>query len=201
MSQGNTITVSGFVARDPEQRLTREKREPYTTVRLGSATRYPDRKTGEWIDADVSYFDVKCWRKLGENVQACLHKGDMVIVHGKLRTRSWVDGEGQSRTRMEINAENVGHNLAFGWSKFNRGPRIPANVQEELAKGEQARGDLDADDGYAGEYPEPADRPSGADAYELSGGELDATPAPELEDGGPSAAGDVPEPADERQLA
>src|ERR1035438_5140872 len=74
MSQGGYVTLVGFVAQDPRQHETKGGR--LTKLRIGATTRVQDRATQEWRDADTSYYDVSCWRKLGDHVQASLRKGD-----------------------------------------------------------------------------------------------------------------------------
>lgn len=172
MSQGNYIMLTGFVARDPELHMTKETKTPVVKVRVGSSSRYLNRATGEWVDGDVSYFDVTCWRFLAMNVKASLHKGDRVTLQGKFRTRTWTDSENRPRTTMEIIADAVGHNLTGGWTIYNRAATNPSKVQEDLERGELARGgaqaggdglaggEAEAEDGYASDYPELGDRPS-----------------------------------------
>lgn len=181
MSQGNYIMLTGFVARDPELHVIKEKKLAFARLRVGSPSRYLDRTTGEWTDGDVSYFDVTCWRFLAMNVKASLHKGDRVTLQGKFRTRTWTDNQDRPRVTMEIAADAVGHNLTGGWTIYNRASSTPSTVQEELERGELARGDIGTDGGgggYASDYPE------------LSG------PRPELAD---LAPGTTEPPADGEQ--
>ena len=208
MSQANYIMLTGFVTREPDLNVTRNNIS-YAKIRVGSASRYPDRTTGEWVDGDVSYFDVTCWRRLAVNVKACLHKGDMITVRGKFRTSSWtVEGEDRPRTKMEIVADSVGHDLAYGWTVFNRGALTPGRVTEELEKGEASRADYgDPGDGYASDYAELRDQSA-------SDGGHDPVPAGASADGDGGDGGtaawtggqvtasgdDVPRATDERQL-
>ncbi|HWG01402.1 MAG TPA: single-stranded DNA-binding protein [Trebonia sp.] len=208
MSQANYIMMTGFVTREPEFSKTRND-IAVARIRVGSATRYPDRTTGEWVDGDVSYFDVTCWRRLAVNVKACLRKGDMITIQGKFRTRSWlVAGEDRPRTRMEIIADSVGHDLSYGWTAFNRGSQPPTRVAAELEKGEPERAEAGsaadghpedghpedgyAEDGYAGDYADLPDQPG--DGNQTADG---VTPVSEGEAAGTEAA----TAADERQLA
>lgn len=159
MSQGNYIMLTGFVARDPELHVIKEKKLAVARVRVGSPSRYLDRTTGEWADGDVSYFDVTCWRFLAMNVKASLHKGDRVTLQGKFRTRTWTDNQNRPRVTMEIAADAVGHNLTGGWTIYNRASTNPSTVQEELERGELARGDIDGEGGgYASDYSELSDQ-------------------------------------------
>ena len=194
MSQANYIMMTGFVTKEPDLNVTRNNIS-VARIRVGSATRYPDRTTGEWVDGDVSYFDVTCWRRLAVNVKACLRKGDMVTIQGKFRTSSWtVEGEDRPRTKMEIVADSVGHDLAYGWTVFNRGARTPGRVTEELEKG---------DDGYASDYSELTDHADadGRDSLPAVASDGDDERAAAWAGGQVSASGDdAPRAEDERQL-
>jgi single-strand DNA-binding protein len=142
MSQDNTITVRGYVTAEPKLFQRTPEQAPVATLRVGSTPRKLNRETGEWVDGETSYYTVKCWRRLATNVRSCLRKGDMVIVRGKVSTRSWLDDQQRVRMEVEIEADSVGHDLAFGWSHFNRGMHTPPGVMQQLANGEAARHDI-----------------------------------------------------------
>jgi single-strand DNA-binding protein len=144
MSQENTITLRGFVTAEPKFWQPTLTHTPVTEIRVGSTPRRLNRATGEWEDGETSYYSVKCWRKLAVNVKGSLRKGDMVIIRGKFVTRTWLDDQQRTRTQMQVEADSVGHDLAFGWSHFNRGAQTPWNSAREQADGELARQDLDA---------------------------------------------------------
>ena len=139
MSQDNTITVRGYVTAEPKMWQRTPEQVPVATIRVGSTPRKLNRETGEWQDGETSYYSVTCWRRLAENVHGSLRKGDMVIVRGKVFTRSWLDDQQRVRMEVEIEADSVGHDLAFGWSRFNRGVHTPPSVLEGLANGEAIR--------------------------------------------------------------
>ncbi len=145
MSQDNTITVRGYVTAEPKMWQRTPAQAPVATIRVGSTPRKLNRDTGEWQDGETSYYTVKCWRKLAENVHGSLRKGDMVIVRGKVFTRSWLDDQQRVRMEVQIEADSVGHDLAFGWSRFNRGVHTPPGVLEGLAQGEAIRHDMAPD--------------------------------------------------------
>jgi single-strand DNA-binding protein len=144
MSQENTFTVRGFVTAEPKFWQPTPTHTPVTEIRIGSTPRRLNRTTGEWEDGNTSYYTVKCWRRLAVNVKGSLRKGDMVLIRGKIVTRTWVDDQQRTRTQMQVEADSVGHDLAFGWSHFNRGSQTSWNSAREQADGEVARQDLDA---------------------------------------------------------
>jgi single-strand DNA-binding protein len=147
MSQENTITLRGFVTAEPKFWQPTPTHTPVTEIRVGSTPRRLNRATGEWENGDTSYYTVKCWRRLAVNVKGSLRKGDMVLIRGKIVTRTWVDDQQRTRMQMQVEADSVGHDLSFGWSHFNRGAQTPWNSMREQADGEVARQDLDANSG------------------------------------------------------
>ncbi len=110
-------------------------------------------ETGEWQDAPTSYYTVKCWRRLAINAVGSLHKGDMVVVRGKFYMNAWVDNQQRPRASLEIEADSLGHDLAYGWSHFLRGSRPQPDSRAGVDAGEAARQDLEppAADGEAGD--------------------------------------------------
>jgi single-strand DNA-binding protein len=135
MSQGGYVTLVGFVAQDPRQRKIRDG-VLVTDLRVGTTPRMLDRVTNEWHDGDTAYYDVSCWRRLGDHVRASLHKGDPVMIKGRFRARTWVDKAGVSRTSIDIMADTVGHDLNRGVANYLRPDRRPVAVEGDPA-GEQ----------------------------------------------------------------
>jgi len=142
MSMDNQITLRGFVTAEPRFRQTTQTATPVTEIRVGSTPRRLNRETGEWQDQPTSYYTVKCWRRLAINASSSLHKGDMVVVRGRFYMREWTDNEQRPRTALEIEADSVGHDLAYGWSHFLRGLRPQTAGPAGLDAGELARQEL-----------------------------------------------------------
>jgi single-strand DNA-binding protein len=132
MSQGAYVTLVGFVAQDPKQRETRDG-TLVTDLRVGTTPRVQDRATNEWRDGETSYWDVSCWRRLGAHVRASLHKGEPVMVKGRVRLRTWTDKAGVSRTAVDIMADTVGHDLNRGVANYLRPERRPVAVENDPA--------------------------------------------------------------------
>ena len=122
MSQGGYVTLVGFVAQDPIQRPTKNG-VLVTDLRVGATPRVQDRVTNEWRDGITSYYDVSCWRRLGEHVRASLRKGDPVMIKGKFRSRTFTDKNGVTRTVIDIVADTVGHDMNRGVANYLRQPR------------------------------------------------------------------------------
>jgi single-strand DNA-binding protein len=113
-----TVTVTGYVAMDPKVYWT-SNGAPVVRLRVGSTPRRVDGD-GKWHDLPASFFTVNCWRKIAVNVAASLHKGQPVIVRGRLRMRTWTD-DGKARSAVEIEAESIGHDLAYGTTAYSKG--------------------------------------------------------------------------------
>jgi single-strand DNA-binding protein len=139
MSQVGYVTLTGYVTAEPKMWRTARTQTPVASVRVGSTPRRLNRGTGEWQDGETSYYTVKCWRRLAENIHGSLRKGDMIIVRGKISTRTWVDDQQRTRTELQVEADSVGHDLSFGWSHFNRGMQVPPGSRRGIDEGEAAR--------------------------------------------------------------
>jgi single-strand DNA-binding protein len=117
------VFLAGYVAREPRFRFT-TRGISSVTLRVACTPRWVDRETGEWTDGETSFVTVLCWRALADNVAKCLHKGEPVLVKGRLHVRPY-EKDGVSRLAVEIEATSVGHDLARGVASFQR-PRRPA---------------------------------------------------------------------------
>jgi len=173
MSQIATVILSGYVAMEPKLWFTKQGAHPVVHLRIGTTPRRVDPLTGEWHDIGTSFFTVNCWRKLALNVHASLHKGDPVVIRGRLKTRSWVD-DGKNRTLVEIDADSIGHDLTYGWSHYLKGlpPGMqalldpPASADPVVLAGISADGGFPASDiqGFSPSSDEPGgDRPPDED--------------------------------------
>lgn len=104
--QSIPITVIGNLVRDPESRGN----GAVTKIRIASTERINDGQ--EWKDGDTAFFDVACFKTLGENVLTSLKKGDKVVVHGKLKYREFEKKTGERAHDYEIFASEVGMSLS-----------------------------------------------------------------------------------------
>src|SRR5215472_14766996 len=106
MSNPTYVKLTGWVTKDPELRRTNGDQTPVCTIRMGTASRWLDRSSGEWREGAASYYDVVCWRALAVNAAASLRKGHMVTVHGAFRAKTWTDRDSKPRTQIEITASS-----------------------------------------------------------------------------------------------
>jgi single-strand DNA-binding protein len=188
MSQDNQITLRGYLTAEPKLYQKTATAVPVTEIRIGSTPRRLNRETGEWQSLPTSYYRVKCWRRLAVNAVSSLHKGDMVVVRGWFYMNEWVDSQQRPRATIEIEADSLGHDLAYGWSHFLRGSRPQGNAADAGA-GEAARQDTGLPDPGASDHEfGPA-----IDADEPADGALDPVGQADAEyaavSGGPLAAG------------
>jgi single-strand DNA-binding protein len=118
----DTITIRGIVATEPRNLVTQAGFE-ITSLRLASPSRRWDRTTSSWTNGETNWFTVTAFRSLAKNVKKSVNKGDRVIVCGRLRVRNWERSD-RSGTSVDIDADTVGHDLAWGqatWMKLPRG--------------------------------------------------------------------------------
>ncbi|HEU0206745.1 MAG TPA: single-stranded DNA-binding protein [Pseudolysinimonas sp.] len=114
----DSITLTGLVATTPRHLVTSEGL-PITSFRLASTQRRYDRGAQKWIDGETNWYTVTAFRQLAVNVVGSVNKGQRVVVSGKLRVRDWESGD-RAGTTVEVDADALGHDLAWGTSVFTR---------------------------------------------------------------------------------
>lgn len=112
------ISVTGLVATTPRH-ITTSEGLAITSFRLASSQRRYDRTQQRWIDADTNWYTVSCFRGLASNAAGSVVKGDRIMVSGRLKIRDWENTD-RSGTTVEIEADNLGHDLFWGTSTFTR---------------------------------------------------------------------------------
>ena len=119
MAQDNQVVIVGNLTRDPELRYTPNGA---ALVKFGVAVsrRAKDDATGQWKDVETNFFNVTAWRTLAENVAETLTQGSRVVVVGRLRTNQWETQEGEKRSTIEIEAEEVGPSLKWATAKLEK---------------------------------------------------------------------------------
>lgn len=114
-----TVTVVGNLTNDPELRFT-PSGAAVASFTVASSSRVLDKTTNEWKDGDTVFMRCSVWRQYAENVAESLTKGTRVIVSGRLKQRSYETREGEKRTVMELEVEDVGPALRYATAKVNR---------------------------------------------------------------------------------
>src|SRR4249919_1078027 len=119
MAGETTITLVGNLTADPELRFT-PSGAAVANFTVASTPRTFDRQTNEWRDGDAMFLNCAVWRQAAENVAESLQKGMRVIVHGRLRSRSYETRDGEKRTVFEIDVDEIGPALKYATAKVTR---------------------------------------------------------------------------------
>ena len=122
MAGETIITVVGNLVDDPELRFT-PSGAAVANFRIASTPRTFDRQTNEWKDGEGLFLSCSVWRQAAENVAESLQKGMRVVVQGRLKQRSYETREGEKRTVVELDVDEVGPSLTFATAKVTRTTR------------------------------------------------------------------------------
>ena len=123
MAAGDTtITMIGNLVDDPELRFT-PSGAAVAKFRVASTPRYLDKATNEWKDGESLFLQCQIWRQAAENVAESLTKGMRVILSGRLKQRSYETKEGEKRTVIEVEVDEVGPSLRNATAKVTRTQR------------------------------------------------------------------------------
>src|SRR5690242_21804584 len=114
-----TITVIGNLTDDPELRFT-PSGAAVAKFRVASTPRFLDRQTNEWKDGEPLFLACNIWRQAAENVAESLQRGARVIVTGRLRQRTYETREGEKRTVMELEVDEIGPSLRYATAKVQK---------------------------------------------------------------------------------
>jgi len=113
------ITVVGNLTADPELRYT-QNGLAVANFTIASTPRTFDRQANEWKDGDALFLRASVWREFAEHVAGSLTKGSRVIAQGRLRQRSYQDREGQQRTSIELEVDEIGPSLRYATAQITR---------------------------------------------------------------------------------
>jgi single-strand DNA-binding protein len=120
---GDTIiTVVGNLTADPELRFT-PSGAAVANFTVASTPRIFDRQSSEWKDGDALFMRCSIWREAAENVAESLTRGSRVIVQGRLKQRSYETREGEKRTVVELEVDEIGPSLRYATAKVNKASR------------------------------------------------------------------------------
>ena len=122
MAGDTVITVVGNLTADPELRFT-PSGAAVASFTIASTPRTFDRNSNEWKDGEALFLRCSIWRQAAENVAESLTRGSRVIVSGRLKQRSYETREGEKRTVVELEVDEVGPSLRYATAKVNRTQR------------------------------------------------------------------------------
>jgi single-strand DNA-binding protein len=126
MAGETTITVIGNLVNDPELRFS-PSGSAVANFTVASTPRAFDKQSNEWKDQETLFLRCSLWREPAENVAESLTKGMRVIVVGKLKQRSYETREGEKRTVIELDVEEIGPSLRYASAKVTRTQRGQQN--------------------------------------------------------------------------
>ncbi|MCZ7440677.1 MULTISPECIES: single-stranded DNA-binding protein [unclassified Micromonospora] len=119
MAGDTTITVIGNLTDDPELRFT-PSGAAVAKFRVASTPRFLEKASGEWKDGEPLFLSCTVWRQAAENVAESLQRGARVIVSGRLRQRSYETREGEKRTVIELEVDEIGPSLRYATAKVQK---------------------------------------------------------------------------------
>ncbi|MDR2294707.1 MAG: single-stranded DNA-binding protein [Microbacterium sp.] len=119
MAGETTITVVGNLTADPELRYT-QNGLPVANFTIASTPRTFDRQANEWKDGEPLFLRCSVWREFAEHVAGSLTKGSRVIATGRLKQRTYQDREGQNRTAIELEIDEIGPSLRYATASVTR---------------------------------------------------------------------------------
>ena len=122
MAGDTVITVIGNLTADPELRFT-PSGAAVANFTVASTPRQFDRQTNEWKDGEALFLRCNIWREAAENVAESLTRGSRVIVSGRLKQRSFETREGEKRTVVELEVDEIGPSLKYATAKVNKASR------------------------------------------------------------------------------
>ncbi len=161
MAGETVITVVGNLTADPELRYT-QSGLAVANFTIASTPRTFDRQNNEWKDGEALFLRASCWREFAEHVAGSLTKGSRVIAQGRLRQRSYETKEGEKRTAIELEVDEIGPSLRYATAQVTRTSGGARGGQSSSAA---------ADEPWA-----PAAGAGGADAWNTPGSYNDETP-------------------------
>lgn len=122
MAGDTVITIVGNLTADPEMRFT-PSGTAVASFTIASTPRTFDRAAGEWKDGETLFMRCSIWRDAAENVAESLTKGTRVIAQGRLVQRSYTTREGENRTVVEMQVDEIGPSLRYAKTQVTRQPR------------------------------------------------------------------------------
>ncbi|MEV0604099.1 single-stranded DNA-binding protein [Streptomyces sp. NPDC050315] len=157
------VTLTGNAATAVEHRYTKDGAAA-ARFRMACTPRRFDREQGRWTDGATSFYTVRAWRTLADNLAASVAVGEPLVVRGRLTVR---EGEhppergGGRWFAAEIDAVTIGHDLTRGTAAFRRAARARTETLPQSAL---------PPFGAAQSGPPAAERPGTPDAAHATSG-------------------------------
>ncbi|MFB9686149.1 single-stranded DNA-binding protein [Amycolatopsis plumensis] len=133
MAGDTIITLIGNLTSDPELRFT-PAGAAVANFTVASTPRTFNRATSEWEDGETLFLRCTIWKQAAENVAECLTRGARVIVQGRLKQRSFQTKEGEKRTVVELDLDEIGPSLRYATATVTKNAKNAAStVNPDLA--------------------------------------------------------------------
>jgi single-strand DNA-binding protein len=163
MAGETVVTIVGNLTADPELRFTNSG-VALATFTIASTPRTFDRASNEWKDGEALFLRASVWREFAEHVASSLTKGSRVIATGRLKQRSYETKEGEKRSTIELEVEEIGPSLRYATAQISRS---------------QSRGAVAGGAGAgAAAMAEPWGAPAASEGWANPGASFDDTEAP-----------------------
>ncbi|HWS50139.1 MAG TPA: single-stranded DNA-binding protein [Microbacterium sp.] len=173
MAGETIITVVGNLTADPELRYT-QNGLPVANFTIASTPRNFDRQANEWKDGEALFLRASVWREFAEHVAGSLTKGMRVIATGRLKQRSYQDREGNNRTAIELEVDEIGPSLRYATAQVTRAAGGSGGGGGSFGGGGQSRPAQVADEPWS--TPGSSNAGGGGDAWAAPGAYGDDTP-------------------------
>lgn len=134
MAGETQVTVVGNLTGDPELRFT-PAGAAVANFTVASTPRVFDRQSNEWRDGDALFLRCQVWREAAENAAESLTRGMRVIVQGRLKQRSFETREGEKRTVVELEVDEIGPSLRYAVARVEKAARGQQQVQRVSGRG------------------------------------------------------------------
>jgi single-strand DNA-binding protein len=169
-----TVTVIGNLTDDPELRFT-PSGAAVANFTVASTPRFLDKNTNEWKDGDALFLRCSIWRQAAEYVAESLQRGTRVIVQGRLRQRSYETKEGEKRTVVELEVDEIGPSLRYATAKVTKAQRTGGGGGFGGGSGGGSTGG-GGGGGFGGGSDDPWSTPAPSSGGSGSGGEFSDEP-------------------------
>ena len=168
MAGETVITVVGNLTSDPELRYT-QNGLAVANFTIASTPRNFDRASNDWKDGEALFLRASVWREFAEHVAGSLTKGSRVIATGRLKQRSYETKEGEKRTSIELEVDEIGPSLRYATAQVTRA----ASSRDGAPRG---------GGNQVGSGSGAAEEPWAASAPDASGGDVWNTPGSNYSD-------------------
>lgn len=168
MAGETIITVVGNLTADPELRYT-QSGLAVANFTIASTPRTFDRQANEWKDGEALFLRASCWREFAEHVAGSLTKGTRVIASGRLKQRSYETKEGEKRTSIELEIDEIGPSLRYATASVTRAQSNRGVGGGGSFGGGGSTGGSQSDDAWAPSAPAQSSGGGGGDVWNTPG--------------------------------